>query len=261
MYVSIYLSSIVWYLSMKHRNGRFGGKRKIPNPTQPMPNAKPQTTLTSLTCSPSTNESKITTMADLETAANLGCTKCSEQLETGVRNHKSHDACCPRSQKYRLSGGGSPSLGNSDDLKHASPATDADPEQSDLTDAAAAAAAAASVWSKRKQAQDHDNQNNDNEDEDVNIVDVAGTLANNKNNNEDDDEYSDSRKLQPNPSIPRRIGNSIDFPLTNLRPHLICSLCKGYFRDPYTVADCLHTFCRSCLILFFRQGMRCCPTW
>ncbi|KAL3793990.1 hypothetical protein ACHAW5_008165 [Stephanodiscus triporus] len=35
---------------------------------------------------------------------------------------------------------------------------------------------------------------------------------------------------------------------------------KGYFRDPYTVADCLHTFCRSCLILFFRQGMRCCPT-
>jgi hypothetical protein len=59
----------------------------------------------------------------------------------------------------------------------------------------------------------------------------------------------------------RRIGNSIDFPLSNLRPHLICSLCRGYFRDPYTVADCLHTFCRSCLILFFRQGMRCCPTW
>ncbi|KAL3809421.1 hypothetical protein ACHAXA_005522 [Cyclostephanos tholiformis] len=58
----------------------------------------------------------------------------------------------------------------------------------------------------------------------------------------------------------RRIGNSIDFPLSNLKPHLICSLCEGYFRDPYTVADCLHTFCRSCLILFFRQGMRCCPT-
>ena len=71
-----------------------------------------------------------------------------------------------------------------------------------------------------------------------------------------DDESSSSSSWR----TPRRIGNSIDFPLTNLRPHLLCTLCHGYYRDPYTVADCLHTFCRSCLILFFRQGMRCCPT-
>ena len=56
-------------------------------------------------------------------------------------------------------------------------------------------------------------------------------------------------------------GNSIEFPLSNVRPHLICSLCDGYFRDPCTVVECLHSFCRSCLILFFRrQGKICCPT-
>ena len=62
------------------------------------------------------------------------------------------------------------------------------------------------------------------------------------------------------PHAPRRVGNSIDFPLSNLHPYLVCSLCQGYFRDPQTVADCLHTFCRSCLVLFFRKGVRCCPT-
>jgi hypothetical protein len=77
------------------------------------------------------------------------------------------------------------------------------------------------------------------------------------NEEEDDDVGGDDLAI----ATTRRIGSSIDFPLSNLRPHLICSLCEGYFRDPYTVADCLHTFCRSCLILFFRQGMRCCPTW
>ncbi|KAL9189446.1 hypothetical protein ACHAXT_009121 [Thalassiosira profunda] len=59
---------------------------------------------------------------------------------------------------------------------------------------------------------------------------------------------------------PLRVGNIIDVPVSNLRAHLICSLCKGYFRDPHTVADCLHTFCRSCLILFLWKEKRCCPT-
>ena len=73
----------------------------------------------------------------------------------------------------------------------------------------------------------------------------------------DDDESTTSTKLEP----PTRHGHYVDFPVSNLHKHLVCTLCKGYYRDPYTIADCLHSFCRSCLILFFRQGMRCCPTW
>lgn len=69
---------------------------------------------------------------------------------------------------------------------------------------------------------------------------------------------------QPSPRIlpgPTVDGDSIDFPLSAIADHLICPLCQGYFRDPYTVADCLHSFCRSCLILHFRVGHRRCPTW
>ena len=67
-----------------------------------------------------------------------------------------------------------------------------------------------------------------------------------------------SPRIVPGPTID---GDSIDFPLTAIKDHLICPLCQGYFRDPYTVADCLHSFCRSCLIIHFRVGHRRCPTW
>ena len=82
---------------------------------------------------------------------------------------------------------------------------------------------------------------------------------------DDDDDDNDEDDIDDELSYsswrtPRRIGNSIDFPLTSIRAHLLCKLCHGYYRDPCTVADCLHTFCRSCLIMFFRQGMHSCPT-
>ena len=59
------------------------------------------------------------------------------------------------------------------------------------------------------------------------------------------------------------VKSSVTIPTSSLHQHLICSLCKGYFRDPYTISDCLHTFCRSCLVMYFRQGSIeiCCPTW
>lgn len=67
-----------------------------------------------------------------------------------------------------------------------------------------------------------------------------------------------SSRILPGPTLD---GDSIDFPLSAITNHLICPLCRGYFRDPYTVADCLHSFCRSCLIVHFRVGHRRCPTW
>lgn len=67
-----------------------------------------------------------------------------------------------------------------------------------------------------------------------------------------------SPHILPGPTID---SESIDFPLSAIAKHLICPLCQGYFRDVYTVADCLHSFCRSCLVLQFRAGHRKCPTW
>jgi len=52
----------------------------------------------------------------------------------------------------------------------------------------------------------------------------------------------------------------IEFPIEPMKSHLICMCCKGYFREPYTIAECLHTFCKSCLFLKFHSGFRRCPT-
>ncbi|CAM9855348.1 unnamed protein product, partial [Chrysoparadoxa australica] len=35
--------------------------------------------------------------------------------------------------------------------------------------------------------------------------------------------------------------------MRDLNPFLTCSLCKGYLRDPHTVTECVHTFCKSCI--------------
>ena len=48
-----------------------------------------------------------------------------------------------------------------------------------------------------------------------------------------------------------------------LAPHLTCQLCKGLLRDAYTVKECLHRFCKSCVVKWYRNAshdqMRKCP--
>jgi polycomb group RING finger protein 3 len=60
---------------------------------------------------------------------------------------------------------------------------------------------------------------------------------------------------------PPRIHNSaVDFALGPVNAHLTCKLCDGYFRDPITITECLHTFCKSCLYYSFSIGFSKCPT-
>ncbi|XP_012282624.1 polycomb group protein Psc [Orussus abietinus] len=47
--------------------------------------------------------------------------------------------------------------------------------------------------------------------------------------------------------------------LRDVNPHLICPLCKGYLIDAITVVECLHSFCRSC-ILKHLNGESNCPS-
>ncbi|KAF0302329.1 Polycomb complex protein BMI-1-A [Amphibalanus amphitrite] len=46
--------------------------------------------------------------------------------------------------------------------------------------------------------------------------------------------------------------------LGDLRSHITCVLCAGYFIDATTIVECLHTFCRSC-ILCHLESSSCCP--
>mmetsp|Transcript_2706 Transcript_2706/g.4394 ORF Transcript_2706/g.4394 Transcript_2706/m.4394 type:complete len:249 (+) Transcript_2706:21-767(+) len=41
-------------------------------------------------------------------------------------------------------------------------------------------------------------------------------------------------------------GRTITFKPKILNEFLTCTICRGYFRDPVTVRECLHTFCKSC---------------
>jgi hypothetical protein len=51
----------------------------------------------------------------------------------------------------------------------------------------------------------------------------------------------------------------VEFPLSNIHKYLICGLCSGYYRDPYTITECLHTFCKSCLFYSIACGCHECP--
>merc|ERR1712137_113578 len=42
-------------------------------------------------------------------------------------------------------------------------------------------------------------------------------------------------------------GRTITFKPKILNEFLTCSICRGYYREPVTVRECLHTFCKSCI--------------
>lgn len=51
----------------------------------------------------------------------------------------------------------------------------------------------------------------------------------------------------------------IKLPVTALNEHIICKLCNGYLIDAATITECLHTFCKSCLVRHIELVNRC-PT-
>ncbi|XP_077257469.1 uncharacterized protein LOC143894737 isoform X1 [Temnothorax americanus] len=45
--------------------------------------------------------------------------------------------------------------------------------------------------------------------------------------------------------------------LCNINPHLMCLLCRGYLIDATTVVECLHSFCRSCILKYLSTAAHC----
>lgn len=48
-------------------------------------------------------------------------------------------------------------------------------------------------------------------------------------------------------------------PLNQFFPYIRCGLCCGFFIDATTITECLHTFCKSCIVKYFFYSNRC-PT-
>ncbi|XP_058807028.1 polycomb group protein Psc-like [Phymastichus coffea] len=45
----------------------------------------------------------------------------------------------------------------------------------------------------------------------------------------------------------------------DLNQHIICPLCRGYLIDAITLVECLHSFCRGCIVQRFRESPKTCP--
>ncbi|CAG0914271.1 unnamed protein product [Notodromas monacha] len=43
----------------------------------------------------------------------------------------------------------------------------------------------------------------------------------------------------------------------DLHPQIICPLCGGYFIDATTIVECLHSFCRSCIVRYLETSKYC----
>mmetsp|Transcript_46131 Transcript_46131/g.92039 ORF Transcript_46131/g.92039 Transcript_46131/m.92039 type:complete len:272 (-) Transcript_46131:842-1657(-) len=56
---------------------------------------------------------------------------------------------------------------------------------------------------------------------------------------------------------PVRDARTISFQTRILNQHLVCTLCMGYFNDACTIVECLHTFCRGCIMRHFREYAIC----
>ncbi|ERL95027.1 hypothetical protein D910_12297 [Dendroctonus ponderosae] len=45
--------------------------------------------------------------------------------------------------------------------------------------------------------------------------------------------------------------------ISQLNSCITCGLCKGYFIDATTIIECLHTFCRSCIVRYLNTHKYC----
>ncbi|KAK0141392.1 Polycomb group RING finger protein 6 [Merluccius polli] len=54
-------------------------------------------------------------------------------------------------------------------------------------------------------------------------------------------------------------GRDPKLPLNQFYPYIRCGLCCGFLIDATTITECLHTFCKSCIVKHFFYGNRC-PT-
>ena len=45
--------------------------------------------------------------------------------------------------------------------------------------------------------------------------------------------------------------------IRELNAHIVCILCAGYFIEATTITECLHTFCKSCIVKHLEDNIHC----
>nr|6WI7_A Chain A, E3 ubiquitin-protein ligase RING2, Polycomb complex protein BMI-1 chimera [Homo sapiens]6WI8_A Chain A, E3 ubiquitin-protein ligase RING2,Polycomb complex protein BMI-1 chimera [Homo sapiens]6WI8_B Chain B, E3 ubiquitin-protein ligase RING2,Polycomb complex protein BMI-1 chimera [Homo sapiens] len=72
------------------------------------------------------------------------------------------------------------------------------------------------------------------------------------------------RSLRPDPNFDALISKiypsmhrTTRIKITELNPHLMCVLCGGYFIDATTIIECLHSFCKTCIVRYLETSKYC----
>lgn len=60
----------------------------------------------------------------------------------------------------------------------------------------------------------------------------------------------------PNNNVVERDGY-LRIPVQAVNPHLICGLCQGYLYEACTITECMHSFCKSCLVKHLLRSLNC----
>eukprot|EP01138_Halocafeteria_seosinensis_P009287 gb/GECG01009491.1/.p1 GENE.gb/GECG01009491.1/~~gb/GECG01009491.1/.p1 ORF type:complete len:377 (+),score=63.07 gb/GECG01009491.1/:1-1131(+) len=92
------------------------------------------------------------------------------------------------------------------------------------------------------------------EQHDPNTGGNTGEDGNDGDNNDKDDNGSG----EESGSEESEEGN-VEISLNELNKQLVCPLCNHYFRDAHTVPDCLHTFCKICIVHYCAIINAACP--
>ncbi|XP_058153845.1 polycomb complex protein BMI-1 [Dasypus novemcinctus] len=56
---------------------------------------------------------------------------------------------------------------------------------------------------------------------------------------------------------PANMHRTTRIKITELNPHLMCVLCGGYFIDATTIIECLHSFCKTCIVRYLETSKYC----
>uniref|UniRef100_A0A3B3RYL0 Bmi1 polycomb ring finger oncogene 1b n=2 Tax=Paramormyrops kingsleyae TaxID=1676925 RepID=A0A3B3RYL0_9TELE len=67
------------------------------------------------------------------------------------------------------------------------------------------------------------------------------------------DSFYDLKRYLPSMTMHRTTRIKI----TELNPHLMCALCGGYFIDATTIVECLHSFCKMCIVRYLETSKYC----
>ncbi|MGH0142423.1 UNVERIFIED_CONTAM: hypothetical protein FKN15_037656 [Acipenser sinensis] len=53
------------------------------------------------------------------------------------------------------------------------------------------------------------------------------------------------------------VQEEVKVKIKDLNEHIVCYLCAGYYIDATTITECLHTFCKSCIVKYLQTSKYC----